>query len=252
MAKVITASFPGTCADCRGHIEPGQAITGSRGRPYSHVNCDVPNTKPEMHEPDGPPTDGMVNFLRRLGFVGDIVGMTKQQVSDEIDRLKAAERKAKDDLPGPDVVPAGRYAYTLTRTSGSNGSLKVVEETVLINVWRGSRNPSFVRCYLIEGDEERNAQVSSGPTLAAIVEQGVAECAVRYGQLKGRCYRCNHPLDDLISVELSMGPVCAEKLYSHATVLEMKAAARAVIRGRGLDPNKPRSEQMVLEIAEVN
>jgi hypothetical protein len=145
---------------------------------------------------------------------------------------------AKDDtkpdptLPGPDVMPAGRYAIPMSMFA---------EETnwLFVRVWRSSRNPGVVKTYLIkalDGELEKGSELDTKGTLNMIVAFGPAKAAQEFGWRTGYCGRCGDKLKNNLSRKLGTGPVCMKKLWSDKARLALMKEARHELRAAGLDP----------------
>ena len=128
-------------------------------------------------------------------------------------------------LPGPDVVPAGRYA--LTADDG---------ETYFVRVWRGDRNPNYVRCYLLHGGSD--SPVQNATTLQSIIDAGPREAAIRYGLEIRHCCICNIRLTKRLSRELGIGPVCGGRFYAEAEWAAIQRDKRDELEALGLDPDE--------------
>jgi hypothetical protein len=131
---------------------------------------------------------------------------------------KRAPKPSEADLPGDDVVPAGRYALEL------DGELRFVK------VWRKGE-----RIGVYDDDNRDRLPLT---TLQAIADAGSFECAVRYGQLRKACSRCGVKLRNRLSVELAIGPECIKYWHDDVTRLTLVDNARQAIRARGEDPKE--------------
>lgn len=125
-------------------------------------------------------------------------------------------------------VPAGRYAV------GNDGG-----ELRFYRVWRGTRNKSVVRVYVLHGpDEDRvPGRLAELGVLSKIDAAGPREAAIRYGREIGECSSCGLRLTNALSRELGIGPVCGGRFYADkADWTAVKKQARTDLRARGIDP----------------
>jgi hypothetical protein len=227
----MTARRSSTCARCLENIEPGVTIVKTQGFGYTHEGCETAPRQAggdeqlqkvvaflEAHEDDGNGFyDSLLDQYRTRGT------LTERQQAAIIRKID----DAADPLPGPAVVPAGRYAI-----DGKNG------QVVFIHVWRGSRNPTYVRTYADNPDGTRGDQeYPARRTLQAIVDAGPAAAARRYGALTHRCSRCNAELTNATSALLNIGPVCVKHWHpgDHGRIV---SDARDLLRELGYDPYK--------------
>lgn len=166
-------------------------------------------------------------------------GISKNDASLWIDALLKRPRrakKAKADVPGPEAVPAGRYA------------ILVGEEGVDQNDWhfyhvkRGTRNPDYVWVHRMSSDDEHELSFPQAiKVLRKIVESGASEAAAEYGRRFKRCSRCNRGLTRRISRKLNVGPVCGGHWYQDWD--ERVTAAREELRAEGFDPDENIEEE---------
>jgi hypothetical protein len=141
---------------------------------------------------------------------------------------------AKPDLtmPGPDAVPAGRYAIPMSMFAEEQNWL-------FVRVWRGSRNPNVVKTYLIralDGELEKGDEIDTRGTLNMIVAFGPAKAAQEFGWRTGYCGRCGDKLSNNLSRKLGTGPVCMKRLWSDTARFALAKEARDELRAAGLDP----------------
>ena len=115
----ITASYPGKCARCGGGIRPGQQIEWQRGQKPYHTACPS-EQEPVAHSNPYVPAGVKAASERQIALIERLNGdtkyaykLTRDEASAYIDELIAEDRKRQADLPGEDVVPAGRYAIEL-------------------------------------------------------------------------------------------------------------------------------------------
>jgi hypothetical protein len=128
-------------------------------------------------------------------------------------------------LPGPDVVPAGRYAYPVTE----NGQ----EVWRFVKIWR---KDDRVSAYAVKG-LEKGDKVDRREALLAIAAFGPGRAAQEFGWRTGYCARCGDELRVNLSRKLGIGPVCMEKLFDNRTRLNMLREARKELRAAGLEPD---------------
>lgn len=241
------------CPLCKGGIFVGDEIQ-SYEQGYGHVNC------PKVHQEPlfNPDQEQAVQWLRKAKADGELNGFTRS-VLDQYEKLGSlsdrqvevimqrvlANRPPREmnGVPTGEVVPAGRYAIKQT--------VRGIEVDFVIRVWRGTRNPMAVKVYDADAGVELNFR-GSRDALKAIVDQEPAECAKRYGHLRGKCARCDLPLKDRLSVELGTGPKCITYWHSPEDCSVLRADARARIRARGEDPNEPVTDMQALALSVNN
>lgn len=240
----MAAKRAGTCIRCHEPIAVGDTIEYSRDWGARHPNCE---------EAPRPALTGdlrrVVEFLHAEGEKGPLPpfyeSLARQFVlkgSLSPRQIAAVLRKLDEkspELPGPDVVPAGRYAITLQIP---NPKGEVTDEVVFVKVWR---KPNIVRCYMLHGPNEDESPVNVKDVLEAIVKAGVGDAAVAYGRATGNCSQCDYGLRNRLSRHMCIGPVCGEKVHDHTVWLAKKAKARAELRAMGLDPNETLIESAV-------
>ena len=154
--------------------------------------------------------------------LGDLV----EQVS-PTEALYVPAKESQEDLP---AVPNGHYAVEI------NDAILIVKVVEF-------RNGTV---HVFDADDS-SVEHPTKQVLEAIVEAGIGDSAKLYGQLRGRCYRCDSPLENRLSVELAMGPVCAKYVWPHAAAADEGRCPRGdsrpgrrperdgevVLRGRG-------------------
>jgi hypothetical protein len=237
----MKAKMTGRCRKCRRSINIGDEITGERGKGWSHVTCPLfdPSEPVELVIPEGNgrlASEGQIELIESLleertpprevteAMPETLQLLASNQASAIIDALFASPKGPQAATPGPDEVPAGRYALE------DGPSLQ------LVKVYRGSQNSDYVKVY----DDDDSTHVYNAPAmLRRIVKVGVAHAATRYGQLRGRCWKCGYRLEQNISIELSMGPVCGARLYPKPVWKIKVQKARDAILERGEDPDAP-------------
>lgn len=147
----------------------------------------------------------------------------------QIYEIAAAPKKEDEQpLPGPDVVPDGRYAFPVED-----------DEWMFVRIWRGTRNPNVVRAYVIAtqtGDLDKGEATDVKDALDRIVLLGAAKSAQEFGWRTGHCGRCGDELSNNLSRKLGTGPVCMKRLWSNTSRLALMAEAREELRAVGLDP----------------
>lgn len=179
-------------------------------------------------------------FDARLAALSEAGQLTKSKASDIIVFLKTLPQRrvaavsevvdasTRPAIPPADRLPTGRYAVP-----SLDGELR------FYRVWRGTRNPSYVKLYLQHGPDE--SEVPYGPTMIAKLSQ-IAEdagnAAIRYGREIGVCSQCGKRLTNRLSRELAIGPVCGGRVFNAEAWSDRKADARAAIVARGEDPNE--------------
>ena len=135
---------------------------------------------------------------------------------------------ARSDMPNAEELPAGRYAI-----DNEGGELRFYK------LWRGDRNPDYIKLYLQHGPDESEVPFRTAVAIMKkIMEAGPASAAVRYGHEIGACSRCGLRLTNRLSRELGIGPICGGHFYQEDEWKVMKSAARDDLRERGLDPNE--------------
>jgi hypothetical protein len=141
----------------------------------------------------------------------------------------AAEPKQKDDdkpsLPGPDVVPAGRYAY-----EGDEGWM-------FVKVWRKKDRVAVYLIKALEGSLDSGKRIYAKDALEAIAAMGAGKSAQEFGWRTGYCGRCGDELKVNLSRKLGMGPVCTKKVFGDRDRLRLMREARKELRAAGLEPD---------------
>jgi hypothetical protein len=239
--KRMTLSYPGDCKRCGQRVAAGTVADWKRGSGILHATaCETP----DHPEPAGDLALA-VDILEKLETEGRLSGFTRGLldryrltggISEK--QITCVLRPAlnREDLPSPEIVPAGHYA--LKTDDGDD---------YFVRVWRGKRNPMFVRAYLLHGPNEE--RVNAQTVCDRIVAQNPADCAIRYGMLIGKCCICNIRLTNWLSRELGIGPVCGGRFYDDAIWSATKANARSRLRSRGLDPEANiDNDQTVIEV----
>jgi len=145
------------------------------------------------------------------------LGRLVVQVSATEAIYELAKEEEDDDLP---AIPNGFYA------------VEVDSKLLLVKVVEFRSG----RVHVFDADD-RNREYPAKKVLEAIYEFGPGEAAIAYGRLRGHCARCDSPLENNLSVELGIGPVCGKHYFDRETWGNRKAAARAALRARGLEPN---------------
>jgi hypothetical protein len=254
----INAKYDGKCTACGGFIAKGTPVDWTKGvKGVRHAgSCPAvptPKPAPKARITDGDDFDRAKAWLESLPtpteFEQSLInqlgrGLTERQIEVCLNAInKAAGRKegrldATTTLPGPDVIPAGRYA------------VETGDTVQLFRVWRGTRNPSFIKLYeqftnsgTVTDNELQFGQY--GAVLAAIIAQGIETCSVRYGRHVGRCGKCGLRLTDRVSIELGIGPVCGRRLFGDGFLDKVRAAREKLI-AQGVDP-----DERVAESADV-
>jgi hypothetical protein len=197
------------------------------------------------------------------------VGLTKQRATECIKRLLAMperplRRTPRAELrdrsaeagqlraghaPGPDAVPAGHYAIKLACTCP--GGARPESSTVHVSscnagqlrfyrLWRGDRNPNFIKLYLQHGTSETEIPFRAAKGIVqAILDANPFEAARTYGKQIGSCSnpKCGRRLTNRISRLLGIGPVCGGHMCSPDIWAGMKRRARQALLDAGLDPD---------------
>jgi hypothetical protein len=239
----FAAKLPGRCKRCRGAIQPGERIVkDDKRRGYVHEVCPAQPVQLvfSMPEPGAKPASpAQLELLENLleertpsaalaeHFPDNLSDLKSNQAGAIIDEMFNMPRGIQADVPGPDQVPAGRYA---------------LEDGPALQLVKVFRDGDRVRVF---DDDNREHEYHAGAILRRIVRIGAAEAATRYGQLRGRCWRCGRKLEDKVSVELAMGPVCGEHIYPKPVWKIKVRAARDEIRERGEDPDAPAEHSAV-------
>jgi hypothetical protein len=105
-------------------------------------------------------------------------------------------------------------------------------------VWRGTRNPNYVKVYeqtTQKGDLIDLPWVEQKAVLSEIVKAGVGDAAERYGLLTGDCGRCATHLSNALSRLMLVGPECV-KHTRPTDHKERVAKGRDLLREAGVDP----------------
>lgn len=138
--------------------------------------------------------------------------VSKAGASELIDWLrsqpaKAAAKPAASDLPGADVVPAGRYAID-TADGAVNALAFYKVDRPTEGRWAGY---VFVK-HLVGGEEQRMSFAASKSILGKIAQAGAEAASARYGHEIGECGICARRLTNDESRERGIGPVCAANM----------------------------------------
>jgi hypothetical protein len=130
-------------------------------------------------------------------------------------------------IPSADALPTGRYAI-----DSADGEL------TFYRVWRGTRNPDYVKVYLLHGPDETEVPFGKGlVTITKDIAADAAGAAIRYGHEIGACSVCAKRLTNRVSRALGIGPICGGHFYGE----EWKSTvhgAREQIKAAGLDPDE--------------
>lgn len=168
-----------------------------------------------------PATEAQVNYINSLiderdlqpliapgttidDIKAQVGNLTKGSASKWIARLKELPRRASEGSVGgiETNVPAGHYAVT-----GEDGTTDFYRvDRPEEGRWNGY---TFVKLQLSD-EYERISFANTKVILAKIEAAGPREAAIRYGKELGRCGVCNRTLTNNESIELGIGPVCAE------------------------------------------
>jgi hypothetical protein len=172
-------------------------------------------------------------------------GLTKRRATEFIGRLLEQPKRPRElpkregaardivgehhdkTLPTPDQVPAGYYAV-----KNNQGELRFYK------LWRGDRNPNYVKLYVQHSDDF--TLVQPFPAAKTIIRQIAADPAAAarlYGRHLKHCSRCNRTLTNRISRLLDIGPVCGGHFYDEEIWNRIRASARAALEAAGLDPD---------------
>ena len=233
----IKAKRSGTCPSCGGPIEEGQEIEWAPGLAAYHSTCDAPPPPAsEISEDDRvrvyghltelnlngklkPYTESLFNQLTKFGRLSD---KQVKSILKDLKGRKGESKSSRPELPGLDVVPAGRYALRLEK----DGEMR----DYFLRVWR-TPDGEYVKVYNDDsGNEIKWPTVVKA--LQAIVDANPGQAALRYGMLRTRCSRCGAKLEDPLSVTMHIGPTCVKYWFSPDKVAEMKSEARAQISVR--------------------
>lgn len=131
------------------------------------------------------------------------------------------------NVPSPDELPTGHYAI-----ENNDGELR------FYRLWRGTKNPNYVKLYVEHGPDDSEVPFRSALTIMArIIDAGAWDCARRYGAEIGQCSRCNARLTNRVSRLLKIGPICGGRFWSDENVWKgLVNEARETLRDAGLDP----------------
>ena len=235
----ITAKFDSKCPTCQGPIVAGEQVEWSKGTRARHQGCPAPQVAAPAQGAgtyNGRPlsTEAGTASAKQLSFLTSLVqerepgtgvpdNLSEADASAMIERVKALPAPEK---PGPDVVPAARYALV---EAGQ-------DEPAFYRVWRGSRKPEFVKIYSDDTGEE----LPYGETMRILrlVAEDSWGAARLYGKLRCKCSRCGLKLKNRISVYLAIGPTCIKYWHAPDACSAMRAEARAAIEAEGFDPNE--------------
>jgi hypothetical protein len=168
-------------------------------------------------------------------------GLTLRRATQFIARLKTKPQRQRDRsqsprdiaretafIPGPDRVSTGHYAI-----KNKDGELR------FYRVWRGTRNPNWVKLYLEHGNSDTEIPFKSGEFKGIMLAIGADPlfAARLYGRHIGCCSECHHRLTNRVSRLLDIGPICGGHKCDPAIWKDMVARAKAALRDAGLDPD---------------
>lgn len=216
---------------------------------------------PEEFKTAEGPTEPQLNFInslldeRDLRSGGKIVAESDDEYAAEIKKLReAASRLTVSDasawidrllsfphlprervvhrasgdsnVPSPDDLPAGYYAI-----ENNEGELRFYK------LWRGTRNPNYVKLYVSHGPDDSEVPFRSALTIMAkIVSAGSYECARRYGAEIRACSVCGKRLTNRVSRLLCIGPICGGRYWEEDSWRAIVNDARERLWAAGLDP----------------
>lgn len=145
----------------------------------------------------------------------------------QLPRERSVQRGgAVRDIPSADDLPTGHYAV-----NNEDGELR------FYRLWRGTRNPNYVKLYVEHGPSDSEVPFKSALSIIKkIMADGAGVCAVRYGLNIGECSRCGARLTNRISRALRIGPVCGGRFWTDEWP-GLRSSARDAIRAAGLDPD---------------
>ena len=160
-------------------------------------------------------------------------GMSKDYASKIITWLLTLKDKPREQQPGmsPDSalmkLSPGRYAI-----ENKQGELRFYQ------LWE-SRDKKVHRLYVMFGPFEAKLPMKTQEVIAQkILDADPKLCALRFGAEIGWCSNCGLRLTNRISRELSIGPVCGDRVIGGDEWKQMKRAARSAIIERGEDPDE--------------
>jgi hypothetical protein len=167
-----------------------------------------------------------------------VSNLSKRDASRWIEKLLSypmlpAERQVRRGgeariVPSADELPDGRYAV-----ENNDGELR------FYRLWRGTRNPNFVKLYISHGPDDSEIPFRSALSIMdKIMEAGPLSAARRYGAEIGACSKCGRRLTNRISRLLKIGPVCGGRYFSEDDYQwkGLVDAARTRLAESGLDP----------------
>jgi hypothetical protein len=164
-----------------------------------------------------------------------VAGLTKERASNFISRLKDRPPRhdratgPSNDLPSPEVLPAGHYAV-----KNEDGQLR------FYHLKRGTRNPRMIWLHVEHGPDSTEIPFK---TAKAIIGQivygpgGPLGAARLYGRHIGRCSECYRRLTNRVSRLLDIGPVCGGHRSDPEIWKDTVRRAREALRASGLDPD---------------
>lgn len=179
-------------------------------------------------------------------IIGELLNAPEKAKEQQM-RIGEAVRGAKDDLkannygiPSGEDLPSGRYAI-----DNADGEL------TFYRVWRGTRNPDYVKLYVLHGPDESEVPFKSMVTILKKIAENPGAAAVRYGHEIGACSQCGLRLTNRVSRALGIGPICGGHFYGE----EFKSVvhgAREQIRAAGLDPDGNVEDDEVVARYDIN
>lgn len=217
-----------TCSRCFRPIHSGTSIEYDREkRTAVHPDCE-PAERPE-------PTGELkvcLDWLRARAdpseFEASLLDSYELKGFLSEKQIQAALRSVYADLyPGPEIVPAGRYALPHPTKEG---------EFFYMKVWRGTKT-NAIKCYLMHGGiGGEEAELPAAKMLKWLVKFGPAKAAEIYGNRTGYCYHCDNRLKAAMSRRLAMGPVCGPKVYGDEWGFR-RTLAKMWLLEHEIDPN---------------
>lgn len=201
----IRAKFASACKTCGGAVAVGQEVEWTKGEGVRHLAGECQPREQHTREP---------------------------------------RRESTETLPGPDAVPAGRYAV-----ENGDGELR------FYRVARSKRNPARVWLHVQHGPSESEVPFSwqGYRTILESIAQDARGAAVRYGREIGACSSCGKRLTNALSRELGIGPVCGGRFYAEDgdEWKGIKDTARKRLREMGIDPDADLPEDDAFRLAEA-
>jgi hypothetical protein len=144
---------------------------------------------------------GLINANQMAAAERMMNKLEEKSVTVDLSRIRGMFEAAVSNGHQKPVYRAEGLKISLAPATGRNaGALYVVE--IENDAYQGK----------VDGVEFKAVREASGGTLSALhrIAENPMEAAVRYGQKTGKCSCCGRKLTNKVSIEMGIGPICAE------------------------------------------